>query len=98
MHLNNALGDAQAETAPLDLIIVGGIASVKGFEHMGELFRREGVTGISDAEFRGIVFAAESEGHETVRTAVLDRVVGEIEQQLAEAVPIPAHSNFIALG
>ena len=51
--------------------------------------------GVGDADLHPTILPAQCQRHLTARRRVFDRVVDQVEQQLAQAVAIPQHQRLI---
>src|SRR5258706_9317886 len=95
MRMHNPLGERQSETASLDIRSLTGVASEESLKHARKKFRRDSRPGIANGEVCGRLPAAEGNFNRTTRLVVFDRIVRQVEKQLAQAVPVAFDNHFL---
>ena len=83
---------------PSTVVAVRRIAAIKPVENARQRFRRDAGAGVGDGEFRRVARAPQAHRYAALRLVVFDGVVGEVEQQLAQPMPVAAHGDFLAGG
>ena len=96
MGRRDPAGDTQRQAAPVHSIAVTGIPSKKRFENTWQVFGGDAGTGICDFKFGGVRRPPKLDGHSSFGLVVLDGVIREVQQQLAQAVAVADHAHFLA--
>ena len=83
MSDDNPTRNAEAKTTAFDGLAVTGIAAEKGIENTGQHLGRNAGAGICNGNFRFVAKTAKCESECAPGLIVFDRVIRQIQEQLA---------------
>src|SRR6185503_5451782 len=96
MRLDDPLCDAQAEAAALNFTASRLVTPEEPVENAWQHRSRDTLAGVSDGEFRRAAVSLQGNVHAPIGMVVLDGILREIQQQLAQAMTIAAHGHLVA--
>src|SRR5207249_10646654 len=96
MRRDDPSRDAQSQAAAVHRVAVAGIASEKWLENAPQIFGRDTRAGVCYLDFGGIAQPAKLDRDSPSALVVLDGIVREVQQQLAQTMAITFHCDFIA--
>src|SRR5262245_12459189 len=85
MRLHNTACDAQAEPSPSFGATARFVYAVESFEDMRLMFRRDADARVGDSDYGLSIFLCKLDGNSAVNGCVLDRVIEQVDDHLAQA-------------
>jgi len=96
MRFHNPLGNAQAQPAAFHFVIVRRVTAIKALEDARKLLGRNARTGVCYHQLGRPILPGQGQVNLPLGLGVLDGVVGEVEQQLLQAMAVPLHQRVLA--